>query len=483
MKRLLRYLLPLVFVLRLISAQDATVKRNVYLRSSASTASEALAKLSPGTTIHLLEPAQVGGFYHVKASDGQTGYVWGRNVNLETGSSGSSVTIPQSPIAPGAPVPLLAKGHPVDWWFVFKLNSAVFPGCGGGAARSCIFGGEVQSYSSGFGQQFAYASSESPALQEGQSCVGDSTNDPVGATYEEVYDGSFYYVVWNDQFYGDPAIKGCTSSCDKPWGHSKGMVAWDDAGDGLVLQVSTPSWPASGSSSHPRSKDGNTLGCVASTDNVIFSQHFFALTLTKDDLVKVLKALQNASVATDPQNLQIVKNGGPSDVQDLVGKLGVLSHSQTYTKDVLSTGVTLISKPSDLNVPPWQAVSAILGGVSLKAATWWATPKIDSTMASTPIDCWSPALSAPGAVDIVQNGQWNHKTFGLTGGPAHNANHAKAGVSFPANTHYAIFGDMNQQGTLSGPNCASSQNGRGGLFYVLTNEDLFTGVSALLGGQ
>ena len=27
-----------------------------------------------------------------------------------------------------APAPLLQKGHPVDWWFVFKFNSAAFPG-------------------------------------------------------------------------------------------------------------------------------------------------------------------------------------------------------------------------------------------------------------------------------------------------------------------------------------------------------------------
>ncbi len=124
---------------------------------------------------------------------------------------------------------------------------------------------------------------------------------------------------------------------------------------------------------------------------------FFALKLTKDDVVKVLKALQNASVVTDTENTQIVNVSGPSDVTALVNSLGHKSSSTTYTKDTLSSGVTLISKPSDLNVPPWQMVSAVLGGVSLLTATWWAKPQIPSTTASTPVACWDDSLGKPGA--------------------------------------------------------------------------------------
>src|SRR5437868_2254273 len=58
-----------------------------------------------------------------------------------------------------APMPLLAKGHPVDWWFVFKLNGSAFPGCGGtGEQRACPFGGSVQKKYGTYGQQFVYAS-------------------------------------------------------------------------------------------------------------------------------------------------------------------------------------------------------------------------------------------------------------------------------------------------------------------------------------
>lgn len=101
--------------------------------------------------------------------------------------------------------PLIAAGHPVHWWFVFKLNAGKFPGCAAQAVRACPFGGEVQPYTS-YGQQYVFASNEHSGLSAGEGCTGDTTTDPVGATFAEVYDGSVHYVVWNDQFYQDPQI-------------------------------------------------------------------------------------------------------------------------------------------------------------------------------------------------------------------------------------------------------------------------------------
>jgi len=385
-----------------------------------------------------------------------------------------------------APAPLLNRVHEVDWWFIFKFNAKSFPGCGQTIGRVCLFGGQSQKYKSGFGQQFVYASSESPTLKKGDGCVGQTVTDPLGATYEQVYDNdNFFYVVWNDQFYDDPKIHGCTKECGAPWGHSKGMLAWNNAGVGFVLQVSTPSWPASGSHNFSRKNDGNTLGCVID-DNVEVSQHFFALKLTKNDLVELLNALQNASIVTDPQNSQLVRNGGPDDIQSLVNGLGHKSKSTDIKRSTLSTGIEVISKPSNLNVPPWQLVSATLDGVPLKAATWWTIPQIPSTDPTTPISCWKEGLGKPGAVQIATSGQWDNQVFGLTGGTGPDHNHAKIGVSIDPNQSISIFGDMNQQGILSNDSahpCSSSQNGRGGLFYIVKDKLLFEGLTNLLKGD
>jgi hypothetical protein len=139
--------------------------------------------------------------------------------------------------------------------------------------------------------------------------------------------------------------------------------------------------------------------------------------------------LLNASVVTDPHNRQLVNSGGLDDVQALVAQLGKKTTGKTMTGETLSTGVQLISKPSALHVPPWQMVSAALGGVPLRVATWWASPEIPSTTDTTAVSCWDGQLGHPGAVDIATQGQWAGQSFGLTGMTGPSFNHAKIGVS------------------------------------------------------
>jgi hypothetical protein len=380
-----------------------------------------------------------------------------------------------------APAPVTAPGHSVDWLVVFKFNAGTFQGCGTHAeTRACPFGGKLQSYT--YGQQFAYATNEHASLQDGDGCAGETTSDPLGATFDEIYEGSLHYVVWNDQFYDDPSITGCGTSCSSPWGHSKGVLAWDDSGAGVVLQVSTPSWPASGNKAHPRKKDGNTLGCVID-DDVKVSQHFFSLKLNKSDVIAVLNGLKNAGIVTDTSNPQIVSNGGPTEIKSLVAELGHKSAATEATTVTLSRGVELISKPSKLHVPPWQMVSALLGGVPLRTATWWTNPAIPTTTTAAKPACWDAQLPAPGPVEVATSGQWRGKRISLKGGPGNDANHAKIGVSTSVDSDYAIFGDLNQQGTLAGDNCGSSQNGRGGMFFVVKNHELAAGIRALITGD
>ena len=123
-------------------------------------------------------------------------------------------------------------------------------------------------------------------------------------------------------------------------------------------------------------------------------------------------------------------------------------------------------------------VSATLGGIPLRTTTWWADPTIGTTTGTTPVRCWQGDLHVPGPVAIATTGVWGGTVMGLKGG----SNHAKIGVSTDPTQPYAIFGDLNQQGTVSGT-CTSSQNGRGGTFYVVTEKVLVDGLTDLIKGE
>ena len=231
-------------------------------------------------------------------------------------------------LAKGAtsPAPLLGDGTAVDWWFAFKPTTDAFPECS--TKITCMFGGSTESYK-GWGLQYVLShgtKGQTSAMQLHSDCLGNG-DDPVAKTFAQVYSGSApNYVIWNDQFYDDPELNiqpPCVKYCAGPWGHSKGVMAWDEDGTGFIMQVTTPDWPGTGSASKPRSTQGNTLGCVKD-DNIKVAQHFFALRLaTLDDTRTVLQALQRASVATDPSNDQLVKlTSGPAELSSLAKQLG-----------------------------------------------------------------------------------------------------------------------------------------------------------------
>lgn len=373
----------------------------------------------------------------------------------------------------GAPEPLFAQNDADDWIFAFKLNATTFPTP---PVSNCVFGGSPQTKLAS--QQFIVARSSSTDLTAGAGLLGSSVADSLGATFSQVYNSNLNFVVWNDQLYQHPRMQGCGDGCSGPWGHSKGLIAWNETGDGLVLQVTTPSWPASGTAATPRTGSGNTLGCIAKPNNILYSQHFFALRLTPSDTAAVLEALTNASVVTDVTNPQLARLGGPNELRLTAMRLGRRSNSTTVFDTTLSSGIRLISKPSELHVPPWQMVSARLGGVSLRTATWWAAPRIPTTERGREIICWRNDLGAPGRVEVALTGRWADKTISLKGG----GNHAKLGVSLDGAHPYVIFGDLNQQGRLTNK-CDSSQNGRGGLFFVLEDQQLHDAMADLLAGD
>lgn len=412
-------------------------------------------------------------------------------------------------------MPMAGPNEPVDWLFAYKFNAGAFPGWDNGEMPKYgapgIFGGTFKYYPAGLSQQYVYCTSKNPTLVKGKGPIGATFSDPIGATFAQVYNNpGYFYILWNDQFYGNPI-----PSTDSPYGHSKGMAAWNEDGEGFVLQTSTPSWPASGSYKFSRNSeatiqavqngeknkygkpielDYNTLGCI-DDDDIEVAQHFFCLKLNQDDLANVLKGLINSSVVTDPSKPALCYNGGPKAIQELVSQLGKLSNSKEVLTAKLSSGIQMISKPSALAVPPWQMISAQLKGLPLRAVTWWAFPNIYSTEKGQIPGCWGPSLGTPGEVDIALTGSWDGTEIVLIGNNGKYSNHAKIGISMDESKPISIFGDENQQGALSvgycktgfyknkTQQCDSSQNGRGGTYYVIDNRELFKSITQLFAGR
>ena len=69
----------------LSSAQEATVVRNVNLRSDPSATNPPIRLLTPSETVTLIEPNKTNRYCHVKTQDGTEGWVWSPNIQLTPG--------------------------------------------------------------------------------------------------------------------------------------------------------------------------------------------------------------------------------------------------------------------------------------------------------------------------------------------------------------------------------------------------------------
>jgi hypothetical protein len=103
-----------------VSAQTVTVQRNVNLRPEQSMEYRAIRVLtSAEAPLELLEPHPLDGYYHVKTSAGEEGYVWSRSVRISAAPPGG----PAPAALPTAAAIVLGPGVP---------GSAGMTGCGDG---------------------------------------------------------------------------------------------------------------------------------------------------------------------------------------------------------------------------------------------------------------------------------------------------------------------------------------------------------------
>jgi len=103
MKRFLHFFVLCLLWTSHATAQTAVVKRNVNLRSDASTDSDIVELLKPGVQLRLVEPDQTNRFYHVTTDDGKDGWVWARNIKVLAGTP--TPTPHPNPPGPTTPSP------------------------------------------------------------------------------------------------------------------------------------------------------------------------------------------------------------------------------------------------------------------------------------------------------------------------------------------------------------------------------------------
>ena len=76
----MKQVLPMAALASVAFAQSVTVQRNVNLRADPSTNAPSIVLLTPPATLGLLENNKQAGYYHVRSSPGQEGWVWAKNV-------------------------------------------------------------------------------------------------------------------------------------------------------------------------------------------------------------------------------------------------------------------------------------------------------------------------------------------------------------------------------------------------------------------
>jgi uncharacterized protein YraI len=101
LKRVVMLIAGLLVFPFLLTAQQATVKRNVNLRSDPSTSNPPIELLPSGATLTILDSTPQGGYYRAKAEDGQIGWVWSKNISVALALVNPSQTPQAASAAPG----------------------------------------------------------------------------------------------------------------------------------------------------------------------------------------------------------------------------------------------------------------------------------------------------------------------------------------------------------------------------------------------
>lgn len=102
MKRIRQIFLCCVLLAGYCLGSDALLKRNAPLRSDPSSAHPPVAKLSAGDDVDLLNASPTRGYYHVRTTEGQEGWVYGRSLQIAPDNPAPVTGNPAQPVNVGS---------------------------------------------------------------------------------------------------------------------------------------------------------------------------------------------------------------------------------------------------------------------------------------------------------------------------------------------------------------------------------------------
>src|ERR1700680_4434579 len=103
---------------------SADVATAAVLRAQPNTSSDRIGALKPGEQLPFVRSE--ASWYETRLNSGTTAFVSKRWSQVSSCVALRGASTARAAETGSSPAPLLAKDHPVDWWFVFKLNAVKF---------------------------------------------------------------------------------------------------------------------------------------------------------------------------------------------------------------------------------------------------------------------------------------------------------------------------------------------------------------------
>ena len=335
-------------------------------------------------------------------------------------------------------------GHPVDWWFMYKVAGESTTSDGARAPK--INGKPVT------GTEYVYFDANTAA--SGKLTLSPHHVDEDGAlpnTLKQVYDSTNKNLGWF--FYNDEnPIDGKVNSAR---GHTKGVLAFDFSSNAAFWLIqSTPKFPPRGQYGFPRTgmRNAQTLLCI-SLQNADVAQSIAKQMYVAQQPNVYLASDVPADLARQPNDARLKL------MQNHVASGNTPVHVVIPFRSRGGTKFMSIAKNKSWGLDFYNDLVGPTLGESLEVETWEHDPV-------------PPALDSDKKHTVVDMKAVNLRPLGIDLAWPEPDDHAKLAVSAPGEQrHYVCIGDMN---------FTIAQRKRGGGTVAFQCEALWASVSSIL---